>query len=465
MDAAEHADLNESSSENASIGQCSVWRGHCLGSFCYYVVCWGCWGAFQFLMLFVLESEWKVRLSSVESHPHFLQQAMGGDEEEQWTYVAGKGGKHNRKNDRRSAGRRRGRDHRNNAMPESSSSRATAASSFYASSKEKDGQDDSKALASMTEEQVRHIQNEVQLSIMRIMEELERHPYVTHLLQALMASGGVEEDDKDDDTSKENKEYGEIVCYGIGNFLPPLSDSNGGAYSLPRYPSAPMLQLALALVIRKHLAIHCSRNELKVQNDSDDSGNSSNIHSENQDLVKMLFFEPIMTELERTILNDALCVDIIETNERGKRQAQSNGKRTLFYMPHCPMRLYSNVLWANWGEPLWSGNVVVYGNNFHGYDDRILSNEERTDPTNAVLKIIPHLVANQINGLTSNASGGVESDLLVKMENAFNDCVVMTFDSAKDDESEEGEEGRDCCFFPDRPKEHVFDEEGDGEVI
>ena len=394
---------------------------------------------------------------------------MGGDEEEQWTYVAGKGGKNNRKNDRRSAGRRRTRNVRNNATPASGSSRA-ASSSFYASSsveKDEDGQDNSNALAKMTEEQMRHIQNEIERNITQITEELERHPYVTHLLRALTGSGGVEEDDKDA-TSKANKEYGEIVCYGIGNFLPPLSGSDKESYSLPRYPSAPMLQLALALVIRKHLAIHhsSSSNELKEQNDSDNSGNSSNMHSKHQRSVKMLFFEPLMTDLERTILKDVLFVDIIETNERGKRQAGNNGKRTLFYMPHCPMRLYSNVLWANWGELLWSGNAVVYGNNFHGYDDRILSNDERTDPTNAVLKIIPHLVANQIDGLTSKASSGVESDLLVKMENAFNDCVVMTFDARDEREGgvQGGGEGNNCCF-PDRPKEHVFDEGGDGEVI
>ena len=418
----------------------------------------------------------RLSFSPSSSHFHFFEERrhrqqgeMGGDEEEQWTYVAGKGGKNNRKNDRQSAGRRRTRNFRNNATPASGSSRA-ASSSFYASSsveKDGDGQDDSNALE-MTEEQMRHIQNEISRYITRAMEELGRHPYVTHLLQALTASGGAEEDDEDDDTGKTNLDFGEIVCYGIGNFLPPLSGSDGGSYSLPRYPSAPMLQLALALVIRKHLATHhsSSSNGLKEQNDSDDSGKSSNMHSKHQRPVKMLFFEPLMTDLERTILKDVLFVDIIETNERGKRQAASNGKRTLFYMPHCPMRLYCNVLWANWGELLWSGNVVVYGNNFHGYDDRILSNEGRTDPANAVLKIIPHLVANQIDGLTSKAGGGVESDLLVKMENAFNDCVVMTFDAKDESEGgvQGGGEGNNCCF-PDRPKEHVFDEGGDGEVI
>ena len=109
---------------------------------------------------------------------------------------------------------------------------------------------------------------------------------------------------------------------------------------------------------------------------------------------------------------------------------------------------------------------VIYGNNFHGYDDRILSREERTDPTNAVLKIIPHLKTEPINGLMSKPSSGVESDLLVKMENAFNDCVVMIFDAQNSsNNSEDYGEGDGTCW-PDRPKEYVFDDEGgDGEVI
>jgi hypothetical protein len=306
------------------------------------------------------------------------------------------------------------------------------------------------------------------------MEELERHPYVMHLLRALTASSTDDDDEKDEgeDVSTSYKAYGEIICYGVGNFLPP-SVAVDGSYALPHYPLAPMLQLALALVIRQQLANHRSNEDLgseEASKNNDGDGNcdkDEHFYSKQQGLVRMLFFEPLMTELERTILEDGLCVDIIESNERGKRRANGNGNRTLFYMPHCPMRLYSNVLWANWGDSLWNGRVVIFGNNFHGYDDRILSAEERTDPTNAVLKIIPHLNTEPINGLMSKPSSGVESDLLVKMENAFNDCIVMIFDAqnGSSSNSEDYGEGDGTCW-PDRPEEYVFDDErGDGEVI
>jgi hypothetical protein len=385
---------------------------------------------------------------------------MGGDEEEQWTYVAAKGSK----TDKRSRGRRRGRNDRKSEASTSCTSRISSFS-FYASSsaateaKEGGQGGDNEVPAKLTQEQLSHMKGEFQQSIARIMEELDRHPYAIHLLQTLS-----DDYDKDDDTNKANKAYKEIICYGIGNFLPSSTALEGESLSLPRYPSAPMLQLALALVIRRHLAKHNSSNDLDDKNDGDN--NATNMHSKHQDLVQMLFFEPLMTDLERTILNDVLHVDVIDTNERGKRQAASSDGRTLFYMPHCPMRLYSNVLWANWGEPLWNGSVAIYGNNFHGYDDRILGKEERTDPTNAVLRIMPHLVANLIDGLTSKANGGVESDLLVKMENAFNDCVAMTFDAKNGGGKAEGNGEDGGGFHPERPEEYVFDEEiADGEVI
>ena len=385
---------------------------------------------------------------------------MGGDEEDQWTYV----GKNNRRAEKRSAGRRRARGvgrNKQNEAHSSSSSRAAASTSSK--------------VQLLTDEQLQQIKVEAQQNIVGIMEELERHPYVMHLLQALTASSTDDDDEKDEneDVSTSCKAYGEIICYGVGNFLP-TSVAVDGSYALPRYPSAPMLQLALALVIRQQLAGNRSNEDLgseEASKNKDGEGNcekGEHFYSNQQGLVRMFFFEPLMTELERTILEDGLCVDIIETNERGKRQANGNGtcNRTLFYMPHCPMRLYNNVLWANWGDSLWNGRVVIYGNNFHGYDDRILSAEERTDPTNAVLKIIPHLNTEPINGLTSKSSSGVESDLLVKMENAFNDCVVMIFDAQNgSSNSEDYGEGDGACW-PDRPEEYVFDDEGgDGEVI
>lgn len=173
----------------------------------------------------------------------------------------------------------------------------------------------------------------------------------------------------------------ELVCYGIGNF----SDSNTARY-----------QLALALCLRERLfppGLDSSNNV--------DPGPVTDLHLEPGDgrqvlAVKtqslqpvgektknafqrpvMLVFDPVMGEVETKVLA-ALGCGVIEINEQGKRGCSEpcaaaggasdgySGERmevrcrpTLFFMPHCPMRLYSNLLWANWscqgkgGELRW----------------------------------------------------------------------------------------------------------------
>lgn len=69
--------------------------------------------------------------------------------------------------------------------------------------------------------------------------------------------------------------------------------------------------------------------------------------------------------------------EVLEADERGKRPVllpdppQSattpppppppSSRRVLFYMPHCPQRLYSNVLWANW-TPQALARLLILGN-------------------------------------------------------------------------------------------------------
>ena len=79
-------------------------------------------------------------------------------------------------------------------------------------------------------------------------------------------------------------------------------------------------------------------------------------------MLRMVVFDPVMTETDKAVLVALGC--IIPHDENGKRccyagdggdngAAASGSSRakatpTLFFMPHCPWRLYSNVLWANW---------------------------------------------------------------------------------------------------------------------
>ncbi|KAI9295497.1 hypothetical protein K502DRAFT_217794 [Neoconidiobolus thromboides FSU 785] len=112
----------------------------------------------------------------------------------------------------------------------------------------------------------------------------------------------------------------DIICYGLGSII---------ESSLSRW------QLAFLLSIKQ---------EFKVVN-------------------SIQYYDPLpLTEDEETILND-YGFQILEKNEEGKRAVKEG---TLFYMPHCPMLLYENVLSSNWEINLLK-KVYIIGNDLTNY--------------------------------------------------------------------------------------------------
>lgn len=161
----------------------------------------------------------------------------------------------------------------------------------------------------------------------------------------------------------------ELVCYGIGNFTE--SDSS-------RY------QLALALCLHDLLsaASSCASD---VAAGGAPSAAASHAAGSGSGSVSpgpaLLAFDPVMGETETAIL-EALGCGLLQ-NEEGKRSCCRRGETagggggdggvlerdavgemfttpTLFFMPHCPQRLYSNVLWANWSSRGEWGEVGAF---------------------------------------------------------------------------------------------------------
>lgn len=165
----------------------------------------------------------------------------------------------------------------------------------------------------------------------------------------------------------------ELVCYGIGNF----SESDSSRY-----------QLALALCLRDLLSTKSSASDVAAATAAATSAAAeaaaSRLPGNGSTAVRgpaVLVFDPVMGETERAILETLGCG--LLQNEEGKRccchdrrrretsnefgdgSSGSDGREslttpTLFFMPHCPQRLYSNVLWANWssrGE--WEGGSFL----------------------------------------------------------------------------------------------------------
>ena len=257
---------------------------------------------------------------------------------------------------------------------------------------------------------------------------------------------------------------GEIICYGIGNFS-----------AMPMY-SASMLQLAFAILIRKWSSMLTDDNKMSKEYDDHydwyeqyNNKNNNNIVSweDQQKQMKIRYFEPFMNTMERSILEQIFHVDILEKNERGKRSIDDNTTTTtLFFMPHCPMRLYTNVLWANWGDSLL--RTIIFGNSFTAYDDRTMDSTIRRDPTNGIFRALSFLKEQEWNSLVSKDNAAKKKLTLASLEDgaalnhlekAFNDCVITSFHTTKG--------SHNSFVWPERPQEYQFQPDGNvhGEVI
>lgn len=216
-----------------------------------------------------------------------------------------------------------------------------------------------------------------------------------------------------DEESRSSFNLTEIVVYGIGNFSVELH-------------SAPMLQLAAALLLRRLAGKSPESSFLR-----------------DQQLTPIFYYEPCIIPVEKELLEEVFHVHVLESNEMGKlpvsnmrQQFQSNAngnnrQTTLFYMPHCPMRLYCNVIWSHWDHIIQDesqdnnfSSIIIFGNSFHAYEERSISSEHRMDPTNGVFSLVPYSREESVYFDSENKN---VDDSLKMLDRAFNDCNVISF--------------------------------------
>lgn len=68
-------------------------------------------------------------------------------------------------------------------------------------------------------------------------------------------------------------------------------------------------------------------------------------------------FDPLTTSSDRSVY-DILGIPVLTENTKGKQKVEG---KVLFFLPHCPYRLYCNLIWANW-ENL--DRVHLFGNRY-----------------------------------------------------------------------------------------------------
>ncbi|KAJ1668051.1 hypothetical protein IW140_000784 [Coemansia sp. RSA 1813] len=111
----------------------------------------------------------------------------------------------------------------------------------------------------------------------------------------------------------------EIVCYGVGSLSIQVSQ----------------WQLALILLINEDLHV-----------------------------PDIMAFDPVTADVD-VLTYEHLGVSMIPTNEEARRKA---ARQTLFYMPHCEIFLYENLLSANWTIESLS-RIMLIGNNLQRYQE------------------------------------------------------------------------------------------------
>jgi hypothetical protein len=106
------------------------------------------------------------------------------------------------------------------------------------------------------------------------------------------------------------------------------------------------------------------------------------------------------------------------------------------------MRLYCNVLWAHWvhicrlssDDDTNRNNagydpILIFGNSFHAYDERMISSQQRMDSINGMLRLVQFI--NEKAVYVDSKNRDVE-DSLRMIDRVFNDCNVISFSVNKD---------------------------------
>ena len=120
----------------------------------------------------------------------------------------------------------------------------------------------------------------------------------------------------------------DLVCYGVGSLDRTISQS----------------QFALGLLLMSDLSVRDA-----------------------------FIYDPLMDEHDLAVCKEYK-VNVISENEFGKRSVcehHESADFVLFWMPHCPLGLYDNLLEVNFNRADLS-KIIIIGNNFDSYHSRML---------------------------------------------------------------------------------------------
>jgi hypothetical protein len=205
-----------------------------------------------------------------------------------------------------------------------------------------------------------------------------------------------------------SEEIQQIVCYGIGNF----------SQTSTSYFSASLWQLACIIKLQQRL-IHNQKDKMKG--------------------FSILYHDPCTLDIEKEYLESYLPGYQWIDNDRGNRQTNIP---TLFFMPHCPSRMYENMVFANWDNPR---NIFVLGNSLRTLADDY---QVRSVDCPCLRTLLPFLKETKVEA-TRQDIDSVPGNLI----GAFNDTYVSRYNFPDDTD------------IPGRPYNTILNNEDDPEIL
>ena len=208
----------------------------------------------------------------------------------------------------------------------------------------------------------------------------------------------------DSGSSPCNNYFHELTILGIGNFS---SHHNHSA----------MLQMCFAYLLQTEMLIGIGMEITGTETETEIKEKDDNIK---EGYVRI--FDPVFSELEKRAC-ELLGMTLVP-NLSGHHPIGADSDRALFFMPHCPYALYSNLVWENWD---CLGKLVIIGNSFEGYCTRKIETMEGKGDCirlTAPLILETNILLPGSNKRSSNASAYNELDCI---DTSFNDTCLMRF--------------------------------------
>lgn len=170
-------------------------------------------------------------------------------------------------------------------------------------------------------------QADIVSSILRLSDVLAQSPLFARAIQTL---------------EQRKRSFTSLVGLGLGQF----SSSQSA-----------LIQVAFLLALYHYLS---TGQEVEVEPGLDGHGHSATSDCDHS--ITVTVFDPMFSPLEREVCAQ-LGFQVTSENLRGKHTVPTEGS-SIFYMPHCPYSLYSNLLWKNCNS---LPQLTIIGNRYDIY--------------------------------------------------------------------------------------------------